>query len=257
MTNPPHDGDDRDAGSGDPHDPDRFLTQPVRYDPAAPPVQPYGQPPAGSPYATPGQSPYGQPPYAQPGHGTAGYAQQGGGQPGYGQPAYGATPHGQPGYPPPGYAPQGQGPQYGAPQYGAPQYGAPQYGAPQYGAPQYGAPQYGAPGYGAPGYGAPPKSRAGRVAAATGLALLLIVGVVVAVLAMQSTVLDPAAVERDVAFQFEQREGVAITLDCAEEMAVDEGDSYECTGVTADGEEVTLQITITDEETAAYTWTEP
>ena len=80
--------------------------------------------------------------------------------------------------------------------------------------------------------------------------------VVVAILAMRSTVLDPVAVERDVAAQFEQREGVAIDLTCPDEMEVDEGDSYRCTGVTADGEQVTLQITVTDEETAAYTWTE-
>jgi hypothetical protein len=70
-------------------------------------------------------------------------------------------------------------------------------------------------------------------------------------------VLDPAAVERDVAAQFEEREGVPIDLDCPEEMEVDEGDSYRCTGVTADAEEVILQITIADEESAAYTWTEP
>jgi hypothetical protein len=111
--------------------------------------------------------------------------------------------------------------------------------------------------YGQPYPGPPQKSKVGLIAGLTGLALLLIAGVVAALVAMKSTVLDPAAVERDVAAQFEQREGVAIDLTCAEEMQVDEGDSYRCTGVTADGEEVTLQITITDKETAAYTWTEP
>jgi len=64
-------------------------------------------------------------------------------------------------------------------------------------------------------------------------------------------------VERDVAAQFEEREGVAIDLSCDEEMRVRAGDTYECTGETADGEEVTLEITITDEDSAAYTWTEP
>ena len=66
-------------------------------------------------------------------------------------------------------------------------------------------------------------------------------------LALQSTVLDPAAVERDVAAQFEQREGVAIELHCADDMEVKKGATYECTGTTADGESVTLQIAITDE----------
>jgi hypothetical protein len=71
------------------------------------------------------------------------------------------------------------------------------------------------------------------------------------------TVLDRAAVERDVAEQFEAREGVAIDLTCDAEMRVENGESYPCTGVTADGEEVELQITITDENFAEYTWTEP
>ena len=53
--------------------------------------------------------------------------------------------------------------------------------------------------------------------------LLVIAGVVVLVLALQSTVLDAAAVERDVAAQFEQREGVAIELDCPDDMKVEAG----------------------------------
>ena len=40
-------------------------------------------------------------------------------------------------------------------------------------------------------------------------------------------------------------------------MEVTAGATYECTGTTAAGEEVTLQIAITDEDSAAYTWTEP
>jgi hypothetical protein len=77
------------------------------------------------------------------------------------------------------------------------------------------------------------------------------------VLSLQSTVLDPTAVERDVAAQFEEREGVAVELSCPGEMTVESGSSYECTGTTADGEDVTLQIRIEDEDSAAYTWTEP
>jgi hypothetical protein len=40
-------------------------------------------------------------------------------------------------------------------------------------------------------------------------------------------------------------------------MEVIEGATYECDGTTADGESVTLRIAITDEKSAAYTWTEP
>ena len=238
MTKPPHD-DERDGGSvAPPADPDMTLTQPVQ--PLDRPV-----PPAERPYGPPGPDrpqPYG-PPEAPQGHGPPAH--------GYGSPPQGYAHlkqqvHGQP------------PPQYWQPGYGQPRSGAPQDGAPQYGQPGY-APQYGMPGqsYGPPQGRPPRRSRAGVVALVTGIAVLVVLGVVVLVLTLQSTVLDPTAVERDVAAQFEQREGVAIDLSCADEMHVDEGGSYRCTGVTADGEEVTLEITITDEETAAYTWTEP
>lgn len=234
MTNPPHDGDERGPG-GPQADPDQMLTQPVQpYERPSPSgAQPSGQPTLGQPPG-PGQSPSGRPrPYGPP---------PGSPPPGYGQPSQQpwSPPYGQPGYGAPG--------PYGPPQYGQSPYGPSSYGPPAYG------PQHGAPGQ---AYGPPQKSKVGLIAGLTGLALLLIAGVVVTIVAMRSTVLDPVAVERDVAAQFEQREGVAIDLTCADEMEVDEGDSYRCTGVTADGEEVTLQITITDEETAAYTWTEP
>jgi hypothetical protein len=88
------------------------------------------------------------------------------------------------------------------------------------------------------------------------LALLLVAAVLLND-ALGGTVLDRAAVERDVAQQFQQREGVAIDLSCAEEMKVREGATYDCTGTTADGEDVSLRIAITDEDSAAYTWTEP
>jgi hypothetical protein len=223
MTNPPHDGDERDAGTGDPWaDPDRNLTQPVQpYDRPAPPPGPPQQ------YGRPQYGPSAAPPWHQ-----------------------GPAPHGQPAA------------QYGAPQYGRTGYGQPPYGQMGPGQPAYGPPGY-TPHYGGPAqpYGWPPeqprKSKLGLIAGLTVVALLIVAGVVVTLLALKSTVLDPAAVERDVAAQFEQREGVAIDLTCGDDMEVHEGGSYRCTGVTADGEEVTLQITITDEETAAYTWTEP
>ncbi len=80
---------------------------------------------------------------------------------------------------------------------------------------------------------------------------------VVLALTMSSTVLDRNAVQRDVAAQFEEREGVGIDLSCDDEMRVEEGATYVCTGTTADGEDVTLEIAVTDEDSAAYTWTEP
>jgi hypothetical protein len=95
------------------------------------------------------------------------------------------------------------------------------------------------------------------IAAVTAGALLLIAAVVVLAISQSSTVLDRSAVEADVAAQFEEREGVAIDLTCAEEMKVEADATYECTGTTADGEDVTLRIAITDEDAAAYTWTEP
>jgi hypothetical protein len=154
---------------------------------------------------------------------------------------------------------------YTAPHVPPPQqaYGPPvpqQYGAPQYGAPSYGAPSYGGHPYGPPPYGRPAparKSPLGLIAVVTAGILVLITGAVVLALTQSSTVLDRNAVERDVAAQFEEREGVAIDLHCAEEMEVRSDATYDCSGTTADGEDVLLQITITDEDSAAYTWTEP
>jgi hypothetical protein len=86
-------------------------------------------------------------------------------------------------------------------------------------------------------------------------AVLLLVAVVLARV-FADTVLDTSAVEDDVAAQFEEIEGVAIDLTCDDEMQVEQGADYECTGTTADGEEVTLRIVITDETDASYTWEE-
>jgi hypothetical protein len=144
----------------------------------------------------------------------------------------------------------------------APPYGQAPQPAPgsEYGRPQQpsGQPPYGQPGYPLPGYGPPPtKSKAPLIAAVAGVLVLLVVGGVFLAFALRSTVLDPRSVERDVAAQFEEREGIAIELDCTDDMPVDTGATYECSGTTADNEDVRLQITVTDEEQAAYTWTEP
>jgi hypothetical protein len=69
------------------------------------------------------------------------------------------------------------------------------------------------------------------------------------------TALDPDVVQRDVAEQFEEREGVALQLSCDGDMTVEPGRSYDCAGLTADGEPVRITITVTDED-ANYTWSE-
>ena len=91
--------------------------------------------------------------------------------------------------------------------------------------------------------------------------LLAVVVVAVAVagalsVTLRTRVLDRFAVERDVATQFRQHEGVAIRLDCADSMVLTTGATYRCRGTTADGEKVTLLIRVTDARTARYTWSE-
>jgi hypothetical protein len=158
--------------------------------------------------------------------------------------------------------PQQLGPpgRYGPPAYGEP--AAPQQPSnPPYGQPDhYGPPPQYAP-YGAPGqFGAPQapgrKSRVGLIAGLTAALLVLIAVGVVLAMNLGPTVLDRTAVERDVAAQFEQLEGVAIDLRCPEEMKVESGAEYSCTGTTADGEEVELAIRIGDKLNGDYTWTE-
>ena len=156
-------------------------------------------------------------------------------------------------------APQPAPPPYGPPQYGQPGYGQP--AQPAYGQPAYGqpaAPQYGAPGQYGGGYAQPAKkSKAGLIAGLVVLLVLVIGAVLLFVFLGGSTVLDQGAVERDVAAQFQEREGVAVELTCPADMEVSSGATYECTGQTERGEDVTIQIAITDEASAAYTWTEP
>lgn len=147
-------------------------------------------------------------------------------------------------------------------QFGPPgHYQAPQHEQPPYGPPgQFGAPgQFGQPGV--PGQYALPqtpttKSRVGVLVGAAALILALIAIGVVLAMHLGPTVLDRAAVERDVAAQFEQLEGVAVDLSCPQEMKVETGAEYRCTGTTADGEEVTIAIRIADERNGDYTWTE-
>jgi hypothetical protein len=111
--------------------------------------------------------------------------------------------------------------------------------------------------YGQPADASPRRSRTGLTAALIGGVLLLVAGAAALAFTLQATVLDRTSVERDVATQFQEREGVALELDCAQEMVVDEGATYECVGITDQGEELILEIAITDETDAAYTWGAP
>jgi hypothetical protein len=87
--------------------------------------------------------------------------------------------------------------------------------------------------------------------------VVVVVAVAVAVsLAVRTRVLDRSAVERDVAAQFQEHEGVAIRLSCADSMALTTGATYRCQGSTAEGEKVTLLIRVTDATKARYTWSE-
>jgi hypothetical protein len=105
----------------------------------------------------------------------------------------------------------------------------------------------------------PPRSR--RPLLLAGLALVLVAAAATVALLLLDptlfggTVLDRGAVERDVAGQFQQREGVAVTLRCPDDMALIAGRSYRCTGTTATGERVPIRIVVTDAARVAYSWT--
>jgi flagellar basal body-associated protein FliL len=128
----------------------------------------------------------------------------------------------------------------------------------------YGAPQQGGyPGQG-PGHGygsgypsAPPKKRNTGLLVSLAIAavVLIALAIVLPMYVLNKTLLDQGAVQRDVAVQFEDQEGVSVELDCPSDMEVEVSQTYECTGTTADSEDVTLVIEITDEN-GNYTWQE-
>jgi hypothetical protein len=84
---------------------------------------------------------------------------------------------------------------------------------------------------------------------------VIIAGVVVFVLTTGATRLDPDAVERDVAAQYEQREGVSLDLSCDQSMNVRSGRTYECAGTTGDGRDVTITIEVLSTD-GDYTWSD-
>lgn len=91
-----------------------------------------------------------------------------------------------------------------------------------------------------------------------GLALIAVLLIVALAIGryLGPTLLDADAVERDVAAQFEERHGVALDLSCEQEMLVASGEVYRCEGRTADREEVTIEVLISDSLDGAYTWVE-
>ncbi|OKH84096.1 hypothetical protein EB75_06325 [Mycobacterium sp. ST-F2] len=113
----------------------------------------------------PGGQPWQPPQQPAPGYPSGGYGQPGYSQPGYGQPTYGQPAYGQPGQP-----------AYGQPSYGQPAYGQPGYGQP--------------PGYPmGPGFpGAPqPRSNGPKWALIGGLAAIIVVGIVLAVVLVSNS----------------------------------------------------------------------
>ena len=88
----------------------------------------------------------------------------------------------------------------------------------------------------------------------------LVVAAVVAALAVARwaglgpTLLDDGRVQKDIAEQFEERYDVGVDVDCPRGMRVSEGRTYECDAETDDREDLTLVVTITGEDPAAYTW---
>jgi hypothetical protein len=176
-----------------------------------------------------------QQPWPEPGH--QGWAQPGQAPPGYPPPPVYGPP---PGYPPPQVygPPPGYGPQSG---YGQQGYGQQGYGQP----------------YASPGYGqqppAPKKKHTGLIIALSAVVVAAAVAVVLS-LVLGPRVLSRSAVQRDVAAQFEQHEGVTMQLRCDQRMKVADHATYTCEGTTADGDRVPVTITVTDAAKARYTW---
>jgi hypothetical protein len=203
---------------------------------------------------------------SQPPQGEDPWAQGPGGSPGWGQPSGGWGPPSGGWGPPPSPGPYGQPGPYGAPgQYAQPgRYAQPgPYGPPgEYGSPgSYGGPHqsygYGQqPGWGQPGWApAQPAHEPRRSLATLVFLAVIIAGVVVFVLTTGATRLDPDAVERDVAAQYEQREGVSLDLFCDQAMNVRSGRTYECAGTTGDGRDVTITIEVLSPD-GDYTWSD-
>jgi len=163
-------------------------------------------------------------------------------------------------WPHPGYGPPGQpypGPRPSPYPHPGQPYGQPPYAPPPYAQPPYG-PAYGQPPYAQFPYGRPPappaKRRTGLIVSLVVLGVLLVAAAVVLPRVFGTRVLSRAATQRDVAQQFEEHQGVAITLHCDDTMTLTTGAVYHCRGTTAQNEQVRITIRITDGAKARYTW---
>jgi Domain of unknown function (DUF4333) len=152
--------------------------------------------------------------------------------------------------------PYGQpGPGYGGPGLGG--YGQDGFAPDPYGQPgqQFGPASYGAGPYGQP-YGGRRRSNAGLIVSLVVLGVVIIAAVVLLPNLLSSDVLDSNAAARDVGSQFEEQTGVPVDLACDNDMEVENGATYPCSGTTADGGDIEVTITITDEDAdpPTYTW---
>jgi type II secretory pathway pseudopilin PulG len=100
------------------------------------------------------------------------------------------------------------------------------------------------------------KRRTGLVVSLVVLAVLVAAAAVLLPRVFGTRVLSRTATQRDVAAQFQDRQGVQIRLTCGDSMTLKTGATYSCRGTTAQGESVTLTIRITDGAKARYTWSE-
>lgn len=66
--------------------------------------------------------------------------------------------------------------------------------------------------------------------------------------------LDADVVERDVAAAYEEREGVALELDCPQDTPVASGETYACHGTRSDSRRVSVKIQIDDRLDGSYRW---
>src|SRR3954454_25332810 len=157
-------------------------------------------------------------------------------------PVQGGSQQGQPG------GPYGQpGPGYGGPGPGG--YGQDSFPPDQYGQPgqQFGPASYGAGPYGQP-YGGRRRSNAGLIVSLVVLGVVIIAAVVLLPNLLRSDVLDSNTTARNVGSQLEQQTGVPVDLTYDNDMKVRNGATYPCSGTTADGEDIAITITITDQD---------
>ncbi len=247
---------------GSPHSTDTPGQYPQQ--PSYPQQSQYPQYPQQTPYPPyPQQTPYpqqygsdapaGYPSgYEQAQHQAQAYEQTR--QPGYGQqPGYGGYDSGgvqaqQPtAHQPDQWGQWGQAPGY-EPSDG---YGQqPGYDQARYGGYDQNQPAYGQPAWSSP---APPKSGGNAriiILVAGVVAVLVVAGVVLALTKFNKKVFDSAALNKDIATQYNDRFGEKIEVDCPKNTQVKKGASFTC---DIAGRDNTIEVKITSDD-GDYTW---